>query len=422
MRRASEMAREVGQSMAVDTEALNEFLPEILITSSWSRAPDFGVGLAEGAEDLDASWSVLRVAFVAVDPQQRNPTVLGNFLRGAEARNPAFVAKILDAIPEDPDLLDHFAFLQGVAGLDRRGIDRLVRALERETDVGRFGHLSNISTDTLDAEDLVRLIDALATKSGGVALALDLLWRRFYAGPGDATPSYEPVLVLCGRRLMAALEIDDLNDLRSYSLRYVIAASLTGADGAEAARAVCTMVYDAFQASDGWRRENHGFVDALFEAQPELALDIFVDGPQGPARRLFGAVISHTSPLISLAPSVIADWADLQPDRRYARLGECVSLFQEDRAGTDQGLSPMFLTLVDRAPNKSELIGDIYDRLHPRSWSGSLAEILERRKSMLDDLPDHPDILAWRTSVLPHLDRWISAERQREIEREESFE
>ena len=62
--------------------------------------------------------------------------------------------------------------------------------------------------------------------------------------------------------------------------------------------------------------------------------------------------------------------------------------------------------------------------MHPRSWGGSLADILIRRRSQVLELRKSPygEVHRWVDELLPELDRWIENERKREREREESFE
>jgi hypothetical protein len=61
--------------------------------------------------------------------------------------------------------------------------------------------------------------------------------------------------------------------------------------------------------------------------------------------------------------------------------------------GTDP--SPLFLQVMSRAPDKDRFLGNIWNRLHPSGWIGSLADILERRKAALLGLVAHPEVQAW---------------------------
>lgn len=421
-RRANDRAQETGRAMALEPNILSEFLPELLAVNDAQRAPQFGLGLAEGAHALSETWSLLREAFGAVEHNRRNATALGSFLRGAMVRDAQFVASVLDAAVVDPVLAEHFVFLQAQAGIDATGIDRLIAVLSKSSGAAALGQFGYIRSDDMAVDDLKRLLDTLVLRPGGPAVGLDLLSRRFYRGRADPLPVVDPDLLERGRELLARLDPNDLNVMREYGLRDLIAMCFAGVEGEDAAHALSTTIYNGHQARDGWRRESFGVVDALFVVQPRIALSIFIDGPQGPVRRLFRSRVGQRPSLYDLDPALVVEWANQNPSSRYPRLGEALSMFDKGQSDETRGLDPLFLALLRAAPDKAALLGTAFDRFHPGSWSGSLAAILEHRKSLLDTLPDHPEIASWLARALPEVDRWIAAEQQRENEREESFE
>ncbi len=421
--RAEEKAREIGRIMINDPVGLNAFLPEVLAADGGGdRSASFGAGLGEGADDLNRAWTTLCGVFAGLDSATRNPTVLGNFLRVAGSRDAAFVSSCLDATLVDPILARHFAFFQVVAGLDSAGIDRTVGALSAAGTVADFWHLSYIDPETLPAEGVARLIDAVIERPSGPALVVDILWRYFYRLQRKPPPVYDPLLVDRARRALTLIDLNDINNFRDSSVNTLASAVLAGEEGCATALAVGQRLYAGFNADRGWRREAHGLVYALFKTQPELALDTLVDGSEGPVERLFGRFIRRGSPLDSIDTALLTAWADRAPQRRYARLGTVMSLFRKDQMGHELGLNPAFIALLERAPDKAVFLGDAYSRVHPNGWSGSLAEVLASRKALLDDLPDLPEVTTWRVREYPRIDQWIAAEREREAKQEESFE
>jgi hypothetical protein len=80
--------------------------------------------------------------------------------------------------------------------------------------------------------------------------------------------------------------------------------------------------------------------------------------------------------------------------------------------------------MLDNAPDKRLFLGDLWDRVHPRSWGGSLAHILIQRKAQVMKLAEHSDaqVRAWASEVAPELDRWLEDARGHDRESEESFE
>src|ERR1043165_572845 len=87
-------------------------------------------------------------------------------------------------------------------------------------------------------------------------------------------------------------------------------------------------------------------------------------------------------------------------------------------------ISSHFLEVLDRAPDKPTFLGDFWQRIHPRGWSGSLTDVLVGRRGRLTQLETHGDasVRQWVADMQPDFDRWIDSERSREREKEESFE
>lgn len=88
------------------------------------------------------------------------------------------------------------------------------------------------------------------------------------------------------------------------------------------------------------------------------------------------------------------------------------------------GVSTLFLEIMGHAPDKRAFLGDLWSRLHPRSWSGSLADILVRRRVAITTVGDNVggEVRQWVTDMLPELERWIEHESKRDQEDEQSFE
>ncbi|HEY9233995.1 MAG TPA: hypothetical protein VIP08_03095 [Phenylobacterium sp.] len=410
----------IGRDMANEPLLLPLFAPEVLSqTADGMRDALFAIGLATGAKDIRALWSDLLDAFRGLSDAARSPVVLGNFLKGARERDPAFVAEALERALTDGDLAPHFAYLQLMAGLDNDGVERLLRAFERASDAWPFRILGR-NLDDLAPKALHRLLHALAAKSGGVALSLDAL--SYYFSPRSGrTFEASPLVIDLGRDLLRRFDPEELNVLRDCGLTYVIKACLPGLAGRDTAREVCEIFHAHRRGLNGWRREGRGFIQALLEVQPDIALDVFVGGPEGPARALLRDGTPWAAPLSSLDAAVLTAWADQRPER-YIALGEVFPMFAKDQPDRTLGLDPTFLTLLAHAPNKIGFLGDAFDRLMPQGWSGSLAGLLEQRRALLVNLPDDPDVQVWRTRVAPMIDTLIASERRRETEREESFE
>jgi hypothetical protein len=164
---------------------------------------------------------------------------------------------------------------------------------------------------------------------------------------------------------------------------------------------------------------------ALFQTQPFIALDVFLlPGQALRNRRVFDAGVGFGTPVEGMDPAVLRQWAEREPGQRYPQLGSAIAMFKSTHGEEENEAAPLFLEMLSHAPDKRAFLGDFWNRLHPRSWSGSLANILVERKGQLKKLAENPDfeIRGWVTDMLPEVDRWIEHERARESGSEQSFE
>ena len=205
----------------------------------------------------------------------------------------------------------------------------------------------------------------------------------------------------------------------------VIRICLADDEGEVAVRQVCANILSASESVYISSYDRNYILKALFETQPFIALDTFLL-PQPPLRNhhLFDADFGSGTPIEEMDFKILRQWADIDSVLRYPLLGRCISMFGKKNDGEEMEFSSLFLTMLDHAPDKRRFLGNFWDRLHPRSWRGSLANILVRRKAQVIKLAEHSDedVKGWVADTMPELDRWIENESRRDREREESFE
>lgn len=417
-RLADQQAVELGKAFANEPDLLLTFLPEVYAERNPHRAFQFGVGLAEGSADLSNRWAALLEAFKVMPIDGRNGTVLGGFVKGA-SRDPTFVAAALDGVAGDLEIVGDLTYLQARAGIDRDGLTRLAEALEAGVvDPGSFRQLASGVIDEAPGETLADLLTSLAAHPGGSDVALEILHMSFHCA-ADAKRDYDEDLVACGRSVLSTAEFSNQHSLGDYAAAEVAKICLAGPGGEDAARAVCQRVRDGMDSYALSAYRIGQLLKALFSVQPAVALDTFLlgDDTQIEIR------LERRSPLNDMETAVMCDWADRDPGMRYPVIGRLLSMFEVDGLDDAVGLSGRFLEMLDSAPDRAAFLGD-GGRLYPSGWSGSLADVLEKRRALLEPLASHPDpaVANW----IGKLDDWlrdvIAAERRRDAEREESFE
>ena len=423
--KAANLAREIGIKLVGDEETRREFVVEMLGERNPYRAFECGQGLAQGAADLDALWQEITASYAAADPKERNATVLGGFICEAHQRDPDFTRRALDAAIDDPSLAPNLPYLHARVAIDGEGIARLRKAI----DLGKLGatafySIANGVIGDAPPDALGALLLDVAGLDDGVEIAIDILHAHFYRDREQGrTP--DAGLVVIGRSLLARTEWSKKGALRDYGLHTVIRVCCSGPEGETATRTVCKNIRTEMEMVFLSSHDLGHVLRALFQTQPFIALDSFLlPGESLGSRRILDMSFAFGAPVEDMDPTVLRQWADCDAVLRYPLLGQSIAMFRSTQGEEDNQIAPLFLEMLSHAPDKRAFLGDFWNRLHPRSWSGSLADIFVRRKAQLQTLAERPDvdIRDWLADLLPKVDRWIEHERGRERSGEESFE
>jgi len=423
--KADRMAQEIGSWLASDAAIRAEFLVELLAHPHPMRAFECGRGLAEGADDLKAMWLELAVAYAAAGYGTRDMRLLGGFIHAAHELDQCFISAALDAVIDNPDLVPALPYLQGRAGIDAEGVERLRRAVAKGVLVAaNFQSIANSSVAKSPPEPLAALLQDIATLSDGVEIAIEVLHMYFYCNR-EATSNRNARLVSVGRDLLGRASVRKDSPLRDFGAHTVILICLPGDDGRQAAEKMCRNICAGVDACHISPHNLSHIFKALLETQPFVTLDAFLLSPSPYGiRHRFDLDFAMGPSLETVDEATLQTWASRDPHTRYPLIGKCLSMFRKKNNEEQNEISPLFLSMLDNAPDKRLFLGDLWDRVHPRSWGGSLAHIFIQRKAQVMKLAEHSDakVRAWANEVAPELDRWIEEARGRDRESEESFE
>lgn len=422
--RASQEAIGIGRAMAVESSALSSFIPQVIRQNQAPRAFQFGQGLAQGALDADELWKKLLSAFRAELADVRDSTVLGGYLAEARQEKAELTDYWLDDIANDPALVRHLPYLQSCTSLEAQGLERLRSAIETEAFQAQdFSCLACGVIGDAPAEPLGGMLGKLSTLEGGVCVAIDILNMHFHCAKNEGRLP-DTTLLSIARELLKQADFSDKAVRDNYNLREVVNLCLANADAVEDARVVCNNLRVAMECVWDASYEFGDIQSALFQVQPMVALDVFLLQQLGNNRHIDLSYFV-SSPIESLASNVLCDWAEREPEKRYPLLGRHIPVFSHENRNDASGLSPLFLEVLEKAPDKLAFLGEGCEELCPNVSSGSLADNLQHRKDILEKLASHADsdVRNWHANQAAWLDTEITYERKMEFGyREESFE
>jgi hypothetical protein len=173
----------------------------------------------------------------------------------------------------------------------------------------------------------------------------------------------------------------------------------------------------------------------FFKHFPRLALELICipgeDGTFRRAKRLISDPYSdrHETTLGPFPTEVLLDWCNEIPDTRYAFIAGVCKLFEKRRdEKMPYAVSETAKALLAAAPDKAAVLSQFVRRLTPSSWSGSRADIMEARLSLLDQLVItgdeiiSPEIAAVKENFQKSIDAERAHEKEEEKARNSSFE
>jgi hypothetical protein len=422
--RATAAIKELGKDVAADQGAFQTVLPDLMHGNGNGKLYPFGLALGEASEDPRGMWGDMRHQLAATE--QASASLHCGFLSGLQKRDRELADALLDEALNDATLAAWFPVLQACVEIDARGVARLHRALELgRAAINNYYNLAyGRACDGIPGPEFRDLVKAIGSKTGGIPVALQILSMRLHSDRTDKCETV-PEVAEAGRALLAAFEFHGKGNRASredHDLGIVIRASLTGPEGESIARRLCRDLLSAVARYEVQASDHDDLLKTLFQVHPVPVLDELFSGDEKARRRsvqLFRSLERHRSFVVDAAPDdVVLDWCDRNPEVRYPIAAAVGPLFKKNNDGHPHQWMPLAHKLLRKAPEPQLALNEIIRRLHPSSWSGSLATILESHLKLLDELPmvELPDLRTALDQAKAALRTQIAQQRQAEAE------
>jgi hypothetical protein len=388
--RARAAIERLGVDVAANESVFWELLPELV--SGRGNLRDFGYGLAGDAADPRKLWDALVEAFGAAPT--RNDQVLGGFLLKCQQRDAAMTDVMLDQCLIDDRLAESFPGLQASVVIDAKGVARLHRALiNGRAPIMRFNDLAYIQpSDTIPSQQFRDLAIAIATKPGGMRVAIEMLSMRLYAD-GAAKRPPQPETIETGRMLLGSFTFaprEPHADRQDYQLGIIAKECLKDHGGASVAARLWSELKAAIAEYTASASDYDDFMEGLFHVQPAAMLDAVFAGGKTAQKKSVGILHdmmrSRKNPLSTVPDDVILAWCDRDAEARYAFAAASVWLFKRTGPNQPHAWNSIAAKLLRGAPDPVLVLREIVHRLRPTSYSGSYATKLESRLTLLEQL------------------------------------
>lgn len=354
----------------------------------------FGRALALATHDVQTMWRQMRDVLLSIAESQRNVALLCGFVNAAAPREPAAVGALLNAAVTDPLLAPYFPLLQSACLLDEPAVRRLLAATEAgiapawtysELALGR-------ASDCIAPSSYEQLLLRIAGLPDGMTVAVRLLSMRLHSSDRGQALVDQPTLAL-GRALLGMFTFQVNDDDIDYHLSKIAEICLSGHEASACAVALARNYLMAVRNGQTWAWRFDELICALFRLQPVAALDVLLGAGNTQDGSLVNlCALRGTSAVNCADPQSLLSWARVAPADRIPKLAGEIEVITM-RSDGEPDWSALASALLSMAPNRQAVLDQFSRRLHPRAWSGSLADALRPCRTMLSRLARQADPL-----------------------------
>ncbi len=394
MSRLQDTAYELGVSVAADSGALTELLPELVRTRS-DQIWNFGRGLAQGADAPAEIWRQLVAQLRPVPVQGATPWVFRGFLNGLHQKNPALAEAMLGDAIHDDALAQWYPPLEtGIGEINEQGLRRLLLSLELgKAPIANYLALeAGRVTDGLGGPDFRTLLSRISDHSDGIYVAVEILYMRLFSDRGSISPED---FVGIGCELMRRLPVTRTTDPNfAQRLQIVGRHCLLGGNGAATVREICTKLRDAvhrFEASVYGHRE---LLQVFFSTQPLGVLQALCGDGDAQLIRTGVRILENSDLLHPHTFGVIPEeellrWCDELPDVRYPIVAGGIAAIRRDTDGPQW--AEIARRTIEKSPDRVQVIRKFIRQFRLPAWDAPPSESAQSDLRLLDDLATHAD-------------------------------
>lgn len=421
-RRAEEKTREVGSMLAQDEATLDKLLPELVSTHN-SRIYNFGQGLANGCFDKRALWQKLHKQVVDTPKDKRHINLLCGFLSVYAKDEPDTYDEILDEILYDDVLGRWLPIFQTTGQINQKALNRLHDSLKRnKVDVGKYSHIAwGRAHESIEDDDLANLLEEILKKENGYWPTAEILKMRFHQKKDPSLHSSK--LLSVARATLAACDFSGGrrgHDLMDYDLGEIATVCLSEKGHEKEVKEICDNVCEAIVANRVYGSSLKKYMATLSEKQPLIFLESFLGNKKisdFKSSRIFSSNFERgENPLNKISGKALIGWCDQDPEIRYPLIADAIQPFEKCPETGNMKWRKVVYSLLEKALDLKVILDNLSGSIRPNGWSGSLADILQTRLTLFEELKGHPneEVRSWAKIQLSSLRREI--ERTRECE------
>ena len=341
---------------------------------------------------------------------------------------------ILDECANESLLKFCLVGLHSIEGFTEHCFDRCIAALEHDnTPLSQYGRLIWLDIKYISLDHLEILIKKLLQKDGGYLVVIEGLAMKLHGSKNSNICLGDVVYSLGMTAVVMQLRNENSRHCRANDnfLSEVIKACLPVLDNTKEKSDLIDALFEFLDSSYSYLFDYEETLQEIIQYLPcEFLNRVLLDSQENIQTReeLFEPAPSDRRFLDALPEEFIINWCAQSEDIKAWEIAVlAIYPFCSNKKLGNQ-LTSQALMLLDRAPDPVKVIEAYFDKLRPKSYSGSLADILEIGMEAFGPLTKHKnlkivDAVNKGVAETKELATWMRAEEQkRSDESDQRFE
>lgn len=423
--------KEIGMLWAIKPQWLT--LLSCLLSAKANNVYHFGYGIACVYKDMEALLNTVKTTLLA---EVSNPSLLfvHGLVNGWRDRHPEAVETFLNAAMVDDFWTQHLISLQLTITPFRvsSAYERLLRKAEEATDSRELMAFTGLSSGCrlhdYSTEQLLALSRAIMYKPSGLSVVLDIWYMAAYCAK-EKDSSYQAELKLSAQHLLEQLNwlaIEKYGDDGHHLLDVMDYAYHDLCVNEQIEKTIQHFVEHMMVSDRAVISALANYLFYFMELFPQATLDnLYAQQTHENFKRVISSLTSgfvRQERSFNYDVEVIMSWCQGE-HQKLMLIASMFRLFKikgDTFVDEDSSLiEPISLALLRAASMHRDVLEKVFDSFSPNHWSGSLANIMEKRIQLFDgvDLSIHPELHSFWLERRVLIADLINEDRQQEQER-----
>ena len=385
-------------------------LPEMLGGVEYGDRFSLGQGIADGCGgDYQKIWGGFRAHLPGIEQDKRNFGVPMGFINTVAKKAPSDAVAILEKAIEDESFASAYPNLETSSRLSEGAPARLKKSLDlgvapigvyRALGWGRYH-------EKFGDADMVPLIRSIAQRPEGTWSAVEILSMRFY-GMQERQYTPDESMRKCGRDVVLGVDfsVNDGSGSISYNVGRIVDVCFRPPEAEAESRELCKIL--ACRGIHG----KHRILKPLAKWWPEVFLDEFSGIDDSYYWRNLRSAVD------GIADDAIINWCEQAPEKRYP-FAAAIVRYYEPAEGEGRKFTPIACRIIDNAPDKVKVLGNIWRGRYPMVYSDSRVPQIKGELALCAILRKHsdPEVVQWAQQAEEHLQEEMQRAQTRKAQR-----